>query len=83
MSKPTILINPPPSDGRCVCCGKGPKELKPFGGPGDPLVGNFKGALLVKTFREEFSYYGQVGASWECRDCIILPNEEYRKKKYK
>ena len=49
--KPGISINPPPSDGRCDCCGRSIGELKPFGGPGDPLVGDFTGALLVKGYR--------------------------------
>jgi len=44
-------INPPPKDGRCDVCGRHMRELKPFGGPGDPLVGNFKGELLVKVWR--------------------------------
>lgn len=46
-----ILINPAPSDRKCQRCGKHISELKPFGKEGDPLVGNFDGALLVKTFR--------------------------------
>ena len=71
-----IVINPPPSDSRCECCGKHVSELKPFGGPGDPLVGDFNGALLVKTFRDNG---GCVGASWECRDCFVLSDEEFRK----
>ena len=49
--KKKISINPPPQNGNCECCGKNIKELKPFGKEGDPLVGNFDGALLVKTFR--------------------------------
>jgi len=49
--KPKIYINPPPKDARCECCGRHVSELKPFGGAGDPLVGDFKGATLVKTFR--------------------------------
>ena len=49
--KPRISINPPPSDGRCDCCGRHISELKPFGKAGDPLVGDFDGALLIKTFR--------------------------------
>lgn len=44
-------INPPPHDGRCNCCGRHLSELKPFGKAGDPLPGDFDGALLVKTFR--------------------------------
>ena len=113
-------INPPPSDGRCHVCGKHIKELKPFGGPGDPLLGNFSGELLVKIWRpmgpydeeaekaweeaeketqgsnnplpwliakygkekaEDISFsvqaYGSTGSSWECRDCIVLNNDEY------
>ena len=46
-----ISINPPPRDMKCQRCGKHVDELKPFGGPGDPLVGDFTGAKLVKTFR--------------------------------
>ena len=49
-------INPPPSDGRCSVCGRHMSELKPFGGPGDPLVGDFNGELLVKRWRAEGPY---------------------------
>jgi hypothetical protein len=49
--QPGISLNPPPRDGRCDCCGRHISELKPFGGPGDPLVGDFTGALLIKKFR--------------------------------
>ena len=101
-------------------------ELKPFGGPGDPVAGDFSGELLVRTYRanlptdleaekawEEASKslkgatqgkdflpwfianygeekgkslyeYGVVGqtisASWECRDCIALDEDEYFEK---
>jgi hypothetical protein len=74
----TVYINPPPRNKKCECCGRHIKDLKPFGGKGDPLVGDFKGALLVKTFREDVP--NQVGASWECRDCIVLSDADYRKK---
>jgi hypothetical protein len=123
--KPGKNINPPPPDGRCDCCGRHISELKPFGGPGDPLVGDFTGAFLVKGYRSLGSYdeeaekafeeaercykadgfdriidwmidkYGRkeaigidcavqaphsVGSSWECRDCIVLDDEEYFEK---
>ena len=48
-----ININPPPSNGRCDGCGRHLSELKPFGKAGDPLVGDFDGALLVKQFRSD------------------------------
>jgi len=73
-----VRINPPPSDERCECCGRHVSELKPFGGPGDPLVGDFSGALLAKHFRRICSEE-QVDASWECRDCFVLSDEEFRK----
>jgi hypothetical protein len=51
-AKPGLInINPPPPDGKCMCCGRHMSELKPFGKAGDPLVGDFDGALLVKKFR--------------------------------
>jgi len=46
-----IYINPPPSDAKCECCRKHIDKLKPFGGKGDPLNGDFTGAKLVKNFR--------------------------------
>lgn len=116
-----VFLNPPPADRKCQGCGIGISELVSFGKAGDPLVGDFDGQKLVKTFRgmaEEGSCpeldkilieqdrlvalnggvwcgeiettleqtfgkkmvdnaysYDQlcctVGASWECRDCII------------
>ncbi len=47
--KMKIHINPPPQDRACEVCGR--KDMKPFGKAGDPLVGDFNGALLVKIFR--------------------------------
>lgn len=78
---PKILINPPPTSGRCECCGKHVTELKPFGKAGDPLVGDFNGAFLVKFFRCQFpdSEYESIMCSWECRDCILLEDDEYFK----
>jgi len=65
-----ILINPPPRDRCCECCGN--KNLKPFG------KGNFEGALLVKTFRDRM---GWISASWECKDCLFLSDEDFGRKK--
>ena len=44
-------INPPPQDGRCDCCERHISELKQYGKAGDPLIGDFNGALLVKVWR--------------------------------
>ena len=66
--KRKILLNPPPQSGECDICGRHVRNLDPYGGPGDPLIGDFSGAKLVKSFREEFP--GQIGSSWECRECI-------------
>ena len=51
-----ILINPPPEDRRCQCCGRHISELEPYGKAGDPLVGDFNGELLVKGFRRVGTY---------------------------
>jgi len=100
-----ISINPPPTDKSCECCGKNVKDLKPFGKAGDPLVGDFNGALLIKTYRtmaphldevelerkfdghctEDKEFYEQamdtVGASWECRSCIVLGDDYFKVKR--
>ena len=48
----TSVTNPPPAqEAKCYRCGKPVSELKPFGGAGDPLNGDFTGLKLVKTFR--------------------------------
>jgi len=51
-----IQLNAPPEDARCMCCGRHLDELTPFGGPGDPLVGDFNGALLIKKYRRTGPY---------------------------
>ena len=51
-----FYINPPPQDGRCTCCGRHISELKPFGKAGDPLIGDFDGEYLVKTWRPAGPY---------------------------
>jgi len=40
---------------RCDCCNRLVEELKPFVGPGDPLIGDFTGRRLVKVWRYDFS----------------------------
>ena len=71
-------INPPPSDERCSICRRHIDELPAFGGAGDPLVGDFSGAKLVKNFREDCP--GQIGASWECRDCFVRQGNRWELK---
>ena len=47
-----FIINPPPEDKRCQCCGRHISELEPFNDPEYPecnghyLVRNFRRALL-------------------------------------
>lgn len=61
LSRPCrFFINAPPGDGRCEVCGRHMSELTPFGGPGDPLVGDFTGEKLVKTFRIDFPYPDEI-----------------------
>jgi len=60
-----IIINGPPSDGRCQVCGRHISELTPFGGPGDPLVGDFTGELLVKKFRPDGPYDAEAEEAWK------------------
>ncbi len=54
--KDNINTNPRPLKGRCDCCGRHVSELKPFGGPGDPLVGDFTGCYLIKKHRFDRPY---------------------------
>lgn len=44
------------ADWSCGCCGRHSSELKPFGKAGDPLVGDFDGALLIKKYRPAGPY---------------------------
>lgn len=58
-------INPPPEDGCCDVCGRHMSELKPFGGPGDPVAGDFTGEILVKTWRPMGPYNEEAEKAWE------------------
>jgi hypothetical protein len=46
--RPGFNISPPPEDGRCMCCGKHLRELKPFGKGENQSCDDHSGALLVK-----------------------------------
>ena len=75
----------------CDCCERPVGQLKPFGGPGDPLTGDFSGAYLVKKWRSMTPYIldengrgvplveeeAQIAPSWECRECACLSQNEY------
>jgi hypothetical protein len=52
-------------DGRCDVCGRHMSELTPFGGPGDPLTGDFTGELLVKRWRHTGPYDEEAEKAWE------------------
>ena len=46
-----LNINFPSWEGKCYCCLKHESELNPYGGPNDPLVGDFTGEKLVRRYR--------------------------------
>jgi hypothetical protein len=54
--RPGCNINPPPSDGRCECCGRHIKDLKPFGEQGVPSGGNFNSPYLMTKIRPAGPY---------------------------
>ena len=56
MSK--VIINGPPKNRCCQKCNRPISELEEFGKEGDPLVGNFEGYFLVKTYRS--MYEGKI-----------------------
>ena len=47
---------------RCDCCGRRVSELPPFGGPGDPLVGDFTGEFLIVKYRPHGPYDAEAEA---------------------
>jgi hypothetical protein len=83
------IINPPPRNGRCECCGRYLSELSPFGKVGDPLEEDFEGALLVTTSRPELpepnaeiqqiyqSYFGSCATSSDYARAIRRLGEDY------
>lgn len=50
-SRPELNVKFPSWEDSCSCCLRHAGELKPYGGPDDPLVGDFTGAKLVKKYR--------------------------------
>ena len=67
------IVRPPPGDLRCEVCRRSPDEVKRYGGPGDPLEGDYSGAILVKRQRSR----GLLGSSWECRTCVLLSDADF------
>lgn len=65
--KTVISINPPPRDKKCECCNRHISKLKLFGGAGDPLVGDFKGQLLLKNFRS----MAQKQTKWKIKSMMV------------
>jgi hypothetical protein len=57
-------IYPPLDDGKCDSCERYIRELKPFGGHGDPLDTDYTGALLVKTTAPLAPYIEEVEKDW-------------------
>ncbi|NIO22250.1 MAG: hypothetical protein GTN76_16370 [Candidatus Aenigmarchaeota archaeon] len=81
--RPGFNINPPPADGRCECCGRSLDELKPFGKAGDPLVGDFSDALLVKKFRTTYPPDAEVDKIYDqfFGECCTEDDHERAKKR--
>jgi hypothetical protein len=48
-----------------MCCGRHISELTPFGKAGNPLVGDFDGALLVKKHRPSGPYDERAEKAWD------------------
>ena len=69
------IVRPPPGDLLCEVCQRPPGDVPVFGGPGDPLSGDYTSALLVKNPRSK----GLLGSSWECRECVLLSDEDYER----
>lgn len=51
-----FIINPPPIDGHCMCCGRHLRQMQPFREVGH----SYDGALLIKGFRNEGPYIKEV-----------------------
>jgi hypothetical protein len=75
MPQQGTIVRPPPGDLRCEVCQRPPDDVPRYGGPGNPLPGDFSGAILVKRPRPK----GLLGWSWECCECALLSNEEYER----
>lgn len=69
------IVRPPPGDLRCEVCQRPPDDVPRYGGFGDPLPGDYSSAILVKHPRKK----GLLGSSWECRECVLLSDEEYER----
>jgi hypothetical protein len=75
------IINRPPKNGRCDCCGRHLSELKPFCKAGDPVLDDLEGALLVKRFRECMAPDRKFDAIWGIYTWNCESEEDYRKAK--
>ncbi len=88
-ARPGININPPPSDGRCMCCGKHISELKPYGKAGEDLLfdEDFSDALLLKRWRPCYPYFEEdakavIEAELNYRDAGYKEPLDWMIKKY-
>lgn len=76
----TLLINPPPTDRKCQRCGKHISELQPF------EEGQFKDALLAKTFRamceEQYLEYDKILSEYQNLDNLEGDNISELEAKY-
>lgn len=72
--KPLMVINPPPEDGRCECCGKHISELNPFD---DPRYQHLTGKYLVRNFRRALPHNEEAEqAIFEAENELSKSNSE-------
>lgn len=57
-----------PEELKCEVCSRPLSELKPFGGPGDPLMGNYEGELLVKVWRRQGPFIEEYAEAWKAAE---------------
>ena len=80
-----IIINPPPPDLRCEICEKHVSELEQFVDMHIQTISN--GTVVIPYMTEENKlkknfraiggdHHYVAGASWECKNCLLLSQEE-------
>jgi hypothetical protein len=82
-AKDGINTNNHHNEMRCDCCRRPLSELTPFGKAGDPLVGDFDGALLVRKFMEDAPHNAVVERIYDEFFYNCPTDKEFQKAKEK